>query len=500
MTAAIPTFEGRSYDFVPFIDAKNWIGGEWCDAQSGQTMAIENPRHGKVMGQVVVSGAADVAAAVESAKAAFPGWRDTPLKERVQVLYRLKGLMERDVEELSWLLSHENGKTISEATASVVKGIECVEMGCSLPNMVAGGQLDVSRGVNCEITHVPLGVVAGIVPFNFPTMVPLWMLPQALVAGNTFVLKPSELVPYGSLKLAALLEEAGLPAGVLNIVNGTREAVEGVADHPDIEAVGFVGSTRVARIVYERAAKSGKRVLCLGGAKNPNIVVPDADTSFTAQSVVASAFGCAGQRCMAASLMIAVGDVDDIIGQMAERAGAMTLGEDMGSIIHGDAAERIRGYIDAAEASGAKVLVDGRDAKVDGAGGHWIGPTILDQVKPEMPAANDEIFGPVLSIIRVDTLDEAIALENELPYGNAASIFTTSGAVAQYAAQRFEAGMCGVNIGVPVPREPFSFGGWNHSKFGHGDMTGVDGYRFWTRPRKVTTKWAPQSDTNWMNE
>ena len=500
MTVAIPTFEGRSYDFVPYVDAKNWIGGEWCDARSGRTMAVENPRHGKVMGQVAVSDASDVAAAVHAAKAAFPAWRDTPLKERVQVLYRLKALMERDVEELSWLLSHENGKVIAQARASVVKGIECVEMGCSLPNMVAGGQLDVSRGVNCEITHVPLGVVAGIVPFNFPTMVPLWMLPQALVAGNTFVLKPSELVPFGSMKLAALLEEAGLPAGVLNIVNGARQAVEGISDHMDIKAIGFVGSTRVARIVYERAAKTGKRVLCLGGAKNPNIVVPDADRAFTAQSVVASAFGCAGQRCMAASLMIAVGDVDAIIGEMAERAGTMTLGEDMGSIISGPAAERITGAIDAAEAAGAKVLVDGRGARVEGSDGYWLGPTILDHVTPEMAAANEEIFGPVLSIIRVRTLDDAIALENTLPYGNAASIFTTSGHVAQYASERFEAGMCGVNIGVPVPREPFSFGGWNDSKFGHGDMTGVDGYRFWTRPRKVTTKWAPQADTNWMNE
>ena len=499
---SIPSFEGRSYDFVPYVAARNWIGGEWRDSLTGGTMPVDNPRHGKSMGEVALSGAADVDAAVAAASAAFPGWRDTPLKERAQVLYRLKRLMERDVEELSWLLSHENGKVIAQARASVVKGIECVEMGCSLPNMVAGGQIDVSRGVNCEVTYAPLGVCAGIVPFNFPTMVPLWMLPQALVAGNSFVLKPSEQVPYGAMRLAQLLQEAGLPDGVLNIVNGAREAVEAICEHPDIKAVGFVGSTRVARIVYERAAATGKRALCLGGAKNPNVVVPDADPTFTSESVVASAFGCSGQRCMAAALMIAVGDVDPIIDGMVSVANAMELGQDMGSIINAAAAKRITGFIDDAEARGAKVLVDGRGAKVPGCeGGNWIGPTIIDRVTPDMPAATEEIFGPVLSIIRVDTLDEAIALENALPYGNAASIFTSSGLVAQYATARFDAGMCGVNIGVPVPREPFGFGGWNHSKFGHGDMTGEDGFRFWTRPRKVTTKWAEQaSDSNWMNK
>ena len=493
-------FVARSYDFQAYVPCQNFIGGEWCSSPSGNTLDILNPRHGKSMGTVVDSTTEDVKRAVENAKAAFPAWSKTPLKERAQILYRLKQLMEANVDELSWLLSHENGKTFAEAKGSVLKGIECIEMGTSLPNMVAGGQLDVSRGVNCETTFAPLGVVAGIIPFNFPTMVPLWMLPQALVSGNTFVLKPSEQVPYGSMRLAELLTEAGLPSGVLNIVNGSQEAVEAIVDNPDIKAVGFVGSTKVAKIVYERGAKTGKRMLCLGGAKNHLVVVPDANKELTASNVVASFTGCAGQRCMAASVMLAVGDVNPIIEQMTENANNMKLGEEMGAINSYQSVERITRYINEAEEAGARVLVDGRKAKVSSAeGGLWIGPTLIDNVTPDMAIAKEEVFGPVLSIVRVDTLDEAIAIENSNPYGNAAAIFTSNGATSRYAIERFQAGMCGVNVGVPVPREPFSFGGWNDSKFGHGDMTGMDGYRFWTRPRKITTKWELQSDQTWMS-
>ncbi len=492
-------FAARSYDFVPYVECRNWIGGEWCAAAGGEELEVINPRHGRAMGRVVVSGAEDVERAVAAARAAFPGWRATPLKDRAQVLYRLKQLMERDLEELTWLLSHENGKVYGQARGSVLKGIECVEYGASLPNIAQGTQLDVSRGINCEVTYEPLGVCAGIVPFNFPTMVPLWMLPQALVSGNTFVLKPSEQVPYGAMKLATLFAEAGLPAGVLNVVNGTRAAVEALVDHEEIRAVAFVGSTRVARLVYARGAKQGKRLLCLGGAKNHLIVAPDADPELTAETVVASSYGCAGQRCMAASVMLAVGDVQGIIDRMVARTQAMELGGDMGAIINPAAVERIVGYIDAAERAGAKVLVDGRGARVAGAPGYWVGPTILDHVTPEMPAACEEIFGPVLSIVRTPSIDDAIAIENSNPYGNAAAIFTTSGAVARYVIERVSAGMCGVNIGVPVPREPFSFGGWNQSKFGHGDVTGYDGFRFWTRPRKVTSRWEIAKDATWMS-
>jgi malonate-semialdehyde dehydrogenase (acetylating)/methylmalonate-semialdehyde dehydrogenase len=493
-----PRFEGRSYDYQSYVDSKNWIGGQWLDAQSGQTLDVENPRHGKAIGSTPLSGYADVDAAVKAASAAFPGWKNTPMKERVQVLFRMKLLMEKHVEELTWLLSHENGKIYGEAKASVLKGIECLEMGISLPNMAAGSQLDVSRGVNCEVTYEPLGVCAGIIPFNFPTMVPLWMLPQALVAGNSFVLKPSEQVPYGSFKLAALFKEAGLPDGVFNVVNGAKETVEAICDHPDIKAVAFVGSTKVARIVYERSAKHGKKVLCLGGAKNHLIVVPDANFELTTNNVPASAFGCAGQRCMAASVMVGVGDVDHLIEGIVARTHKMTLGEDMGAITNAQGVERITRYIDEAEAAGAKVLVDGRNAGVNGHEGHWVGPTIIDHVTPDMPAGCEEIFGPVISIIRAKTLDEAIAIENASGYGNAAAVFTSNGGTARYVMEKVSAGMCGVNIGVPVPREPFPFGGWNDSKFGHGDITGYDGYRFWTRPRKVTSKWAQQTDQTWM--
>lgn len=491
-------FAARTYEFASYVPCHNWIGGQWLPAASGEAIAVENPRHGKPFGQVTMSGAADVDRAVAAAQAAFPGWRDTPIKERVQVLFRLKQLMERDLEELAWLVSHENGKVIAEARADVLKGIECLEYGISLQNMIAGEQLDVSRGINCSTTYEPLGVCAGIVPFNFPVMVPLWMLPQALVAGNCFILKPSEVVPYGAAKLGELLREAGLPAGVYNTVNGGQAAVEAIADHPGIKAVGFVGSTKVARLVYARSTAAGKRALCLGGAKNHLLVVPDADLELTATTVVASAYGCAGQRCMAASTLVAVGEVDRILAGIVDVARKIRLGEDMGPVISAAARERIHNYIADAERRGARVLLDGRGAQGPGPG-HWVGPTILDHVTPDMPAGCEEIFGPVLSILRARTVDEAIAIENASPYGNAAAIFTQSGAVARYCIERFEAGMCGVNIGVPVPREPFGFGGWNHSLFGASDMTGWDGLRFWTRPRKVTTRWQLSKDATWMS-
>ncbi len=502
MTAtAIPSpFPARDYNFQAYGPCRNYIAGEFVDAASGQTLAIENPRHGKSMGEVVMSDASDVARAVAAATVAYPAWKATPLKERVQVLYRMKQLMEANVEELTWLLSHENGKTYPEAKGSVLKAVECLEMGCSLPNMVGGPQLDVSRGINCSVSYEPLGVCAGVVPFNFPTMVPMWMLPQALIAGNTFILKPSEQVPYGAMRLAQLFAEAGLPPGVLNIVNGAKPAVEGLVEHPDIKALGFVGSTRVAKLVYARGAATGKRTLCLGGAKNHLLVVPDAELELTASTLLASFTACAGQRCMAASVLLAIGDVEPIIDALVAKTRAMQLGSDMGSIINASSVERITRYVDEAERLGAKVLVDGRGAKVDSCPeGHWFGPTLLDNVTPEMPAGCEEIFGPVLSIIRCKTLDEAIAIENASGYGNAAAIFTTNGGVARYCSERFEAGMCGVNIGVPVPREPFAFGGWNDSKFGHGDITGLDGYRFWTRPRKLTSRWEKSSDATWMS-
>lgn len=489
----------RSYDFQTIPPILNWLGGEHRRADTGETLDVINPRYGKTMTTVVMSGAADVKAAIAAGKAAFPAWKETPIKERAQVMYRLKHLMERDIKDLAWLISHENGKTYEEAIGSVAKGIECVEFGCSLPNIPMGETLYVSRGVTCSTIREPLGVCAGITPFNFPMMVALWMIPQAIMAGNSFILKPSEQVPVGADRLAALLHEAGLPPGVFNVVHGGPPAVEALVDDEDIKAIGFVGSTKIAKMLYVRGAQVGRRMLCLGSAKNHLIVVPDADVEMTANDVVKSFAGVAGQRCMAASALVGVGRFDHILQAVVRHASKLVVGRDVGPVINKASHERILRYINEAEATGAKVWLDGRGATVAGAeGGYWIGPTVLE-VTPDMPAYTDEIFGPVLSVVRTKTLDEALALENAHVYGNGGSIYTTSGATARYAAQRINAGMTGINIGIPVPREPFGFGGWEHSKFGAGDITGMDGFYFWTRARKLTTKWALQPDATWMS-
>ncbi len=495
----IPAFGAKNDEFTQFVPARNYYGGEWRDPISSKaTLDVINPRFGKVMSTVCMSGKEDVDAAVKAASVASAEWREWPLRERAQVLYRLREAMVRNIEELSWLVSHENGKVFSEAKAEVEKGIECVEYGCSLPNLAAGNQLEVSRGVACEVVYEPLGVVAGVTPFNFPLMVPMWMLPQALMGGNSFILKPSERVPLSSLRLAELLKDAGLPKGVFNLVQGGREVVEALCDHPGIKALGFVGSTRVAKAVYGRSSMEGKRALCLGGAKNHLLVVPDADLDLTAENVVASFTGCAGQRCMAASVLLAIGKVDHILDAVRARASKLVAGKDMGPVTTEAAVKRIKGYIDQAQSMGAKVVLDGRQADPV-KGGYWVGPTIIDHVSPEMPAAREEIFGPVLSIIRVENLEKAIEIENSNPYGNASCVYTSSGDIARRVIDRVEAGMCGVNVGVPVPREPFGFGGWNDSLFGHGNITGWDGYRFWTRQRKITSKWALQKDATWMS-
>ncbi|MEC9049431.1 MAG: aldehyde dehydrogenase family protein, partial [Candidatus Neomarinimicrobiota bacterium] len=353
-------------------------------------------------------------------------------------------------------------------------------------------------GITCTMTQEPLGVVAGITPFNFPAMVPLWMIPLALTTGNCFILKPSEQTPLSTFKIAEYLKEAGLPDGVFNIINGAREVVEGICDHPDIKAVAFVGSSHVAKIVYSRSTANGKRALCLGGAKNHMIVVPDADQDSTAKGLLASSMGSAGQRCMAASVAVGVADVDPIIEQLVEEAKSYKLGVDMGTIVSKAALDRITNYIDEAEKMGAKVLIDGRNSTPPEGyeNGYWLGATILDGVDPNWPSATDEIFGPVLSIIRTDTLENAMKIENSNQYGNAAAVFTTSGQVAKTISESASAGMIGINIGVPVPREPYSFGGWNESKYGHGDMTGKSGVDFWTNLKKITARW-PESKETW---
>ncbi len=479
---------------------KNYIGGKFVPTASKEQLPVINPSDGTQLATLPLSTAADVDQAVLAARAAYPGWSATPIKERAQVFYRYKTLFEKHAQELTDLVHRENGKTPGEAMAEIEKSIEVTEFACSMPQLVAGEVLEVSRGVECRIDRYPVGVVASITPFNFPAMVPNWTIPNALVLGNTMVLKPSEFVPLSSLRIAELLKEAGLPDGVFNVVNGTQAVVEALCDHPGIDALTFVGSTRVAKIVYTRATAHFKRALCLGGAKNHLIVLPDAHEEMAASNIAASMTGCAGQRCMAASAMVAVGNVDHIVRRLCDEAKKIIPGKNLGAVISKQAKERIERYITEAERDGAKVLVDGRGAVVSGKeGGFYVGPTVIDYVRPDMKIAQEEVFGPVLAIMRTNTLDEALKIENQNPYGNAASVFTQSGGAARYVAEHASAGMIGVNIGVPVPREPFSFGGWNESKFGTGDITGKSSIEFFSRPKKTTIKWNPESRVNWMS-
>lgn len=479
---------------------KNFINGGFTTASSDRSLSVFSPLDGSLLAEMPCSSDADLDAAVAAAKKAAPAWSRMPIKERVQVFFRYKYLLEKNLQDLAALVSEENGKTHGEAVAEMEKCIELTEFATSLPQLVAGEVLEVSKGVECRTERTAVGVVASIVPFNFPAMVPNWTIPNALALGNCMIIKPSEKVPLSVGRLALLLREAGLPDGVFNIVNGDSQTVQAICDHPGIEAITFVGSTKVARLVYQRATHQLKRCLALGGAKNHLLVLPDAQPEMTAQNVAASMSGCAGQRCMAASAMVAVGNVDAIIERICAEARRIVPGNNLGAVIDQAAKTRIERYITEAEELGAKVLVDGRGYTVPGKEkGSYVGPTVIDHVRPGMAIATEEVFGPVISIMRVETLEEAIAIENASPYGNAASVFTQNGAYARYVIDRASAGMVGVNVGVPVPREPFSFGGWNESRFGVGDITGKSSIEFWTRLKKSTVKWNPEAGINWMS-
>jgi malonate-semialdehyde dehydrogenase (acetylating)/methylmalonate-semialdehyde dehydrogenase len=484
---------------MKYAELQNYVGGRFVPADR-PFLDVYNPSSGDIISRVPMSAAAEVDAAVQCARAAFPKWSAMPIKERVQVFYRYKTLLEQHIDELSALVTEENGKIGSEARAEILKAAELTEFACSLPQIAPGEVLEVSRGVECRVERFAVGIVASITPFNFPNMVPNWSIPNAIALGNCMILKPSELVPISAGRIADLLREAGLPDGVFQVVHGGKDAVEAICDHPEIAAVSFVGSTKTAKIVYRRATSNLKRCLALGGAKNHLIVMPDADREMAATNIVASMSGCAGQRCMAASVMVAVSKTDHIIERMADVARAMVPGKDIGPVISAAAKDRITRYIDEAEAQGAKVIVDGRNARVPGReNGYYLGPTIIDHVRPEMRIAQEEVFGPVLVIIRSPDVQNAVAIENASPYGNAASVFTESGGVARYVMEHASAGMVGVNVGVPVPREPFSFGGWNESKFGVGDITGRGSIEFWTQAKKMTTKWNREAGVNWMS-
>ncbi|MGD0678553.1 MAG: CoA-acylating methylmalonate-semialdehyde dehydrogenase [Polyangiaceae bacterium] len=482
-------------------NCENLVGGAWRRPEHGLTRSIVSPYTGHAIGAVGCSTKADVDAAVVAASRAFPGWAATPIKERVRPLRRFYDLVTRSSRDFADTVALESGKTPAEALAGIERGLEVVEFALSLPNLEQGGAQPVARGVTCEVRREPLGVVAGVTPFNFPAMVPMWMFPIALTLGNAFVLKPSEKVPISACRLGEWMIEAGFGEGLFSIVHGDRGAVEAIVDHPDVRAVGFVGSTPAARSVYARATALGKRALCLGGAKNHLVVAPDADEVLTVKGVVDSFTGCAGQRCMAGSVLVVVGDAARVVDPIVRAARSLELGATMGALIDASARDRIVRALDKAAFEGAEIVLDGRTVAPPPGfeGGSWLGPTVIDGVSARMECAREELFGPVLSVVRVDTIDEALALDRSSPYGNAISLFTSSGAVARYVVERATCGMVGINVGVPVPRDPFSFGGTKDSKFGQGDITGPAGLDVWSQLKKITTRWAVSQDANWMS-
>ncbi len=482
------------------LEVSNFVSGTWVKGNSAP-LDLKSPYTGNVCGSVSYADSNLVNSAITKASEAQRSWGIVPMKARAQVLFKFREILLREEAKISQVIALENGKTVAEARAGLMKGVEVLEYALSLQNSDLGGKLEVSRGVYCEYKREAIGVVAGITPFNFPAMVPMWSIPIAIALGNAYVWKPSEKTPLTSKYIADAFHEAGLPDGVLTVLQGERDVVEAIIDHPETAAVSFVGSTKIAKLVYQRATSLGKRALCLGGAKNHIILLPDADLDVTGIGISDSYTGCAGQRCMAAAVLLAVGDVDQHIKKIIERSKSQKLGETMGAIITNDQLEFLNKAIDNALNDGATLLLDGRMPEVTSElkGGNWIAPTILDNVAPGSEAAATELFGPILTIIRCNNITEAIEIQNASPYGNAASVFTSSGPMAEYVASRAQCGMFGVNIGVPVPREPFSFGGVKASKFGHGDITGDHCLDFWTNVKKITTKWENQKDHNWMS-
>jgi len=475
-----------------------WIGGREVTLPSARQGDVFDPSRGEVVRRVAYAGREEVGLAVAAARAAFPAWRDTPPLRRARVLMRFRELLESHRAELARLISEEHGKTLPDAAGSLQRGIEVVEFATGAPHLLRGSHSeDVAAGVDSHSVLQPLGVCAGITPFNFPAMVPMWMFPVALACGNAFVLKPSEKVPSTALRLARLLQEAGLPDGVFDVVPGDAEAVDALLAHPDVAAVSFVGSTPVARRVYEAAARAGKRVQALGGAKNHAVVLPDAALDFAADALVGAAYGSAGERCMAISAVVAVGEAaDPLVERLRHRAAALRVGPgsepgvDMGPLVTAAHRDRVRGLVDRGVAEGAQALLDGRGLRVPGAErGFWLGPTLLDRVTPEMTVYREEIFGPVLVVLRVPTLDAALALVNANPHGNGTAVFTASGHAARRFAREVQVGMVGVNVAIPVPMAFHSFGGWRQSLFGDLHVHGEEGVKFYTRTKAITARW-----------
>jgi len=480
-----------------------WIGGKRQPAAGKRYGEVTNPALGTVVRRVPFCNAADIDAAVKAAAAAFPGWRDTPPLRRARVMQKFLQLLQANQKDLARLITEEHGKTLPDAMGSVQRGIEVVEFACGIPHLLKGEHSDnVGTDVDCHTVRQPIGVCAGITPFNFPVMVPLWMFPVSIACGNTFILKPSEKVPSASMRMAELFKEAGLPDGVLNVVHGDKEAVDAILGHPGIATVSFVGSTPIAKYIYETCAKNGKRVQALGGAKNHAVVLPDADLEFTADALIGAGYGSAGERCMAISAVVAVGAAaDPLVALLKKKAEAIVVGPgdkegvDMGPLVTRLHRDKVSSYVDTGVKEGAKLVVDGRGQKVPGnESGFFLGTTLFDDVTPDMKIYQDEIFGPVLVVVRADTLEDAIALVNRNPYANGTAIFTESGGAARRFEAEIQVGMVGVNVPIPVPVAFYSFGGWKNSLFGDLHVHGVEGVKFYTRTKVITTRW-PHQDT-----
>jgi malonate-semialdehyde dehydrogenase (acetylating)/methylmalonate-semialdehyde dehydrogenase len=473
-----------------------YINGAWEKPQGRNTYPITNPATGAVLAEVAYASETEVDRAVRTAHEAYLKWRDVPVVDRVQVLYRFKALLEQHAVEVAAILTRENGKTADDARMEVRRAIQMVEVSCGMPSLMMGDSLnDVAREIDCKTIRQPIGVCVGITPFNFPAMVPLWMYPFAIACGNTFVLKPSEKVPLTPTRMIELLGEAGLPAGVLNLIHGGKDTVDALLHHPLVKSVSFVGSTPVARYIYTTSAAQGKRVQALGGAKNHLVVMPDADMPKTVEAIIGSAFGAAGERCLAGSVLVPVGEAAaPLLDLLAKRTEALAVGDgsqagiEMGPLVTSDHCKRVAGYIDKGIAEGATPLCDGRRLKSQ-SGGFFLGPTIFDNVTPDMTIAKEEIFGPVLSVIRVKTLDEAIQLVNRSPFGNATSIFTSNGKSAREYSSRIEVGMVGVNVGVAAPMAFFPFAGWKNSFFGDLHAHGKDAVAFYTEQKVIMSRW-----------
>ncbi|QYM78133.1 CoA-acylating methylmalonate-semialdehyde dehydrogenase [Horticoccus luteus] len=486
---------------TPLTPCPHLIGGEWS-TPSGATTPVYNPSTGEVIAECPVGGAAEINAAVAAAAAAFPAWRETPAVDRARIFFRFRHLIEQNHDRLCLSVSREHGKTLSEARGDVHRGMENVEYACGIPSLLFGDTLEnLARNVDCETIVQPLGVCAGITPFNFPAMVPLWMYPLAIACGNTFVLKPSEKVPLTVILLAQLLEQAGLPKGVLNIVHGGRPCVDALLTHPQVKAISFVGSTPIAKYIYETGTRHGKRVQANGGAKNYIVVMPDADIAKTVEALSTAAFGCAGERCMAGSTALPVGAAAErLLPDLIAAANAIKVGRtdrpapaaqpDMGPVITAAHRDRVLSLVAASESEGAKIIADGRRAKIaDAPGGFYLGATVVDGVHPDMTLAREEVFGPVLNVMRMDDLDAAIAQANASAFGNGAAIFTNSGRAAREFKHRVKAGMVGINVGVPATMAMFPFTGWDDSFFGDLHIQGKEAVQFYTQQKVVTSRW-----------